>query len=195
MYTKTIIYGGCEFSTTLLNIFFPLMLKQEFESLIDCAYFHTRSDGKLFTISRMNATACGRQSTDRSLWEAHDAHPEQTLNGLSGIRLTIDLKKIKVRGQIAEDHSITASNYKLKITHVFFYLGATIADDLSQDPEDQQTKQTVLATSTFSRIPKRVWEKRKLNIIICPRVGLYARSRRNTQFSNFSERRGFITFF
>ena len=46
---------GCVLAPTLFRIFFLLLLKHAFDSLDNGVYIRTRSDGKLFNLSRLRA--------------------------------------------------------------------------------------------------------------------------------------------
>ena len=46
---------GCVLATALFGIFFSFLLKHAFDSSDDGVYIHTRSNGKLFNLSRLRA--------------------------------------------------------------------------------------------------------------------------------------------
>ena len=52
--------------------------------------------------------------------------------------------------------------HELQVVQEFTYLGSTVTDNLSMDPEIG--KRIGRASTTFARLSKRVWENRKLTL-------------------------------
>ena len=166
---------GCVLAPTLFGIYFAVMLKHAFGQSEDGIYLHTRSDGKLFSISRLRAKTKVRQVLIRDMLFADDAalvaHSQEQLqrlmdqlsNACADFRLTISLKKTQIMGQGTENiPSITISDYKLEAVHQFTYLGSKITDNLCLDPDiDQRIGR---AATTFARLTQRVWTNSKLSI-------------------------------
>ena len=78
-------------------------------------------------------------------------------------RLTISLKKTNVLGQdIPAPLVITIDDYELEVIHQFMYLGSTITDKLSLDPEIN--KRIGKAATTLAHLTSRVWTNPKLTV-------------------------------
>ena len=77
--------------------------------------------------------------------------------------LIISLKKTNVLGQdILAPPVITINDYELKVIHQFMYLGSTITNNLSLDPEiDKRIRK---AATTLTRLTSRVWTNPKLTM-------------------------------
>ena len=150
------------------------MLKHAFGASTEGIYLHTRSDGKLFNVSRLKAKTKIREVLIRDLLFADDAaltahqedHLESLMNRFSkaceDFRLTISLKKTNIMNQDTESPpSIAINNYQLEvITEEFTYLGSTVTDSLDMGPE--LNRRIGRATSIVARLSKRVWENHKL---------------------------------
>ena len=121
---------------TLFGIFFSLLLKHAFDSSDDGVYIRTRSNGKLFNLSRLRAKTKVRRVLIREMLFADDvalvAHTEEALqrmiNSFSQARkdfgLTISLKKNNIMAQdTAIAPTIHIDNYNLEVVSEFTYLG------------------------------------------------------------------------
>ena len=77
--------------------------------------------------------------------------------------LIISLKKTNILGQdILAPPVITIDDYELKVVHQFMYLGSTITDNLSLDPEID--KRIGRAATTLTHLTSRVWTNPKLTM-------------------------------
>ena len=77
--------------------------------------------------------------------------------------LTISQKKTNVLGQdIPAPPVITINDYELEVIHQFMYLGSTITDNLSLDPEID--KRIGRAATTLACLTSRVWTNPKLTV-------------------------------
>ena len=111
-------------------------------------YLRTRTDGKLFNLSRLKA------KTKVQLWCLRDflfaddaavtAHSAEDLKHLmtrfsdacQDFGLTISLKKTQVMGQDTDSlPAISINDHELDVIHDFVYLGSAISDTLSLDAE------------------------------------------------------------
>jgi len=63
---------GCVLSPTLFGIFFAIMLKHAFGTSVEGVFVRTRSDGKLFNLSRLRTKTKVRQTIIRDLLFASD---------------------------------------------------------------------------------------------------------------------------
>ena len=83
---KNGVKQGCVLAPTLFGIFFSLLLRFAFSRSEDGVYLHTRSDGKLFNLSRLKAKAKIRTVLIRKMLFADDAaltsHTEEGLQRL-----------------------------------------------------------------------------------------------------------------
>ena len=78
-------------------------------------------------------------------------------------RLIISLKKTNILGQdIPAPPVITINDYELKVIHQFMYLGSTITDNLSLDPEID--KRIGKAATTLTHLTSRVWTNPKFTM-------------------------------
>ena len=172
---KSGVKQGCVLAPTLFGIYFAVMLKHAFRTSTDGIYLHTRSDGKLYSLSRLKAKTKIREVLIRDMLFADDAaltaHEEQHLQNLmdcfsqacEDFRLTISLKKTNIMSQDTESlPAITINNYQLDVVKEFTYLGSTMTDNLSMDSEI--SRRIGRATSTLARLSKRVWDNAKLTL-------------------------------
>ena len=102
---------GCVLAPTLFEIFFAMMLKHAFGSAAEVIYLRTRTDRKLFNLSRLRAKTkvqmlCMRDFlfADDAAVTAHSAEDLQQLmtrfsDACQDFGLTISLKKTQVMGQ------------------------------------------------------------------------------------------------
>ena len=150
-----------------------LLLKHAFNSSDDGVYISTRSDGKLFNLSRLRAKTKVRRVLIHEMLFADDAalvaHTEEALQRMinsfsqasKDFGLTISLKKTNI---MAQDTPIAPiihiDNYNLEVVSEFTYLGSTMSSNLSLEPE--RSRRIGKASSVMSRLSKRVWENKKL---------------------------------
>ena len=128
----------CVLAPTLFGIFFAVMLKHAFGTVTEGVYLPTRSDGKLFNLSRLRVKSkvqlkCMQDFllVDDAAVVAHSAEDlQQLMNCFSkackDFGLTISVKKTEVMGQGMDSPlSITISTQELEVVHDFVYLGST----------------------------------------------------------------------
>jgi len=165
---------GCVLAPTLFGIFFSLLLKDAFGTSTEGIYLSTRSDGKLFNLSRLKAKTKVTQRylreflfADDAAIAAHSAEELQHLmdrfsNSCENYGLTISIKKTQVMSQEPADDNpeITIGDSKLEVVHDFVYLGSSIADSLVLETEIN--RRIGKAATTMSRLAKRVWKNSKL---------------------------------
>ena len=164
---------GCVLAPTLFGIFFAVLLKHAFGAATEGIFLRTRSDGKLFNLSRLRAKTKVQMRLLRDFLFADDAaittHTAEDLQQLldrfatacNAFGLTISLKKTQVMGQdVDEPPSVSITDYELEAVHEFVYLGSTIADNLSLETE--LNRRIGKAATTLSRLTKRVWTNSKL---------------------------------
>ncbi|XP_050707960.1 uncharacterized protein LOC126993145 [Eriocheir sinensis] len=165
---------GCVLAPTLFGIFFAVMLKHAFGPTTEGIYLRTRSDGKLFNLSRLRAKSKVQRKCVRDFLFADDAavtaHSAEGLQQLmirfneacDDFGLTISLKKTQVMGQdVDQPPDIRIADHRLDVVHDFVYLGSTISDSLSLDAE--LNRRIGKAATTMSRLTKRVWSNNKLS--------------------------------
>ena len=151
------------------------MLKHAFGTATEGVYLQTRSDGKLFHLSRLRAKTKVQLNADFLFADdaavvAHSAEDLQQLvncfsKACQDFGLTVNLKKTQVMGQgVDSPPSITISTQELEVVHDFVYLGSTIFDTLSLDVK--LDKRIDRAATMFSRLKKRAWLNRKLTAYI-----------------------------
>ena len=137
-------------------------------SFSDGIYIYTRSDGKLYSASRLRAVTKRRLILIRELLFADDAalvaHSETKLQNLMDrlseacdkFGLTISVKKTVVVGQgVPSPPIITLNNTPLEVVDKFCYLGSTVTDSVSLDEE--LNIRIGKAATTFGRLAKRAW--------------------------------------
>ena len=138
---------GCVLAPTLFGIFFAVMLKHAFGTATEGVYLQTRSDGKLFKLSRLTAKTKVQLKCMRNFLFADDAtvvaYSAEDLQQLmyccskacQDFQLTISLKKTQVACQgVDSPPSITIYTQELEVVHDFVYLGSMISDTLSICP-------------------------------------------------------------
>ncbi|XP_050703781.1 uncharacterized protein LOC126989216 [Eriocheir sinensis] len=141
---------GCVLAPTLFGIFFAVMLKHAFGPTTEGIYLRTRSDGKLFNLSRLRAKSKVQRKCVRDFLFADDAavtaHSAEGLQQLmirfneacDDFGLTISLKKTQVMGQdVDQPPDIRIADHRLDVVHDFVYLGSTISDSLSRCGAEQ----------------------------------------------------------
>ena len=164
---------GCVLAPTLFGIFFAVLLKHAFGSATEGIYLRTRSDGKLFNLSRLRAKSKVQLKCLRDFLFADDAaitaHSVDDLQQLMtrfseacrDFGLTISLKKTQVMGQdVDSPPTISISDHELEVVHDFVYLGSTISDSLSLNLEI--SRRIGKAATSMSRLSKREWTNGKL---------------------------------
>ena len=164
---------GCVLAPTLFGIFFAIMLKHAFGNATEGIHLHTRSDGKMFNLTRLKAKTKIQKKLIRDMLFADDAaivaHSQEDLQKLMDrfadackeFGLTISIKKTEVMGQeVSKEPEILINNQKLVVAESFIYLGSTITNDLSLKKE--LDRRIGRASATFAKLRKRVWENRKL---------------------------------
>uniref|UniRef100_A0A8C9WDN1 Reverse transcriptase domain-containing protein n=1 Tax=Scleropages formosus TaxID=113540 RepID=A0A8C9WDN1_SCLFO len=165
---KSGVKQGCVLAPTLFGIFFAVLLKQAFGNSTEGVYLRTRCDGKLFNLARLKARSKVRKVFIRDMLFADDAalvsHTEEELQRLmdcfsrtvGAFGLKISLEKTNVMGQSTpQPPSISIGNYTLEVVHAFDYLGSTITDTMSLEPE--LNKRIGKAATTLSSLSRRVW--------------------------------------
>ena len=133
---------------TLFGIFFSVLLNFVFHHFEEEIYLHSRSDGKLFSLSSLKAKSKVRTVLLKEMLFADNAalisHTEEGLQDLiywfpyacKEFGLTISIKKTNVMGQnVPAPPSITINNEVLEVTDHFTYLGSTVISNLPLDTE------------------------------------------------------------
>ena len=169
------VQHGCILTPTLFGIFFTLLLRHAFGTGQEGIYLQTRSDGSLFNLACLKVRTKVHEALIRDMLFADDAtvmtHTQRELQLLMDLfsqackdfRLIISLKKTNVLGQdILAPPLITIKDYELKVIHQFMYLGSTITNDLSLDPEIN--KRIGKAATTVAHLTSRVWTNPKLTV-------------------------------
>ena len=166
---------GCVLAPTLFGIFFALLLRHTFGTAQEGIYLWTRSDGSLFNLACLKARTKVCKALIRDMLFADDAtvvtHTQRELQLLmdhfsqacKDFRLIISLKKTNVLGlDILAPPVITIDDYELEVIHQFMYIGSTITDNLSLDPEID--KRIGKAATTLTHLTSRVWTNPKLTV-------------------------------
>lgn len=164
---------GCVLAPTLFGIFFSMLLKHAFGDTNEGVFLRTRSDGRLFNLSRLRSNKKVRQALIRDLLFADDAgiatHSESELQFLmdrlsaacKDFGLIISIPKTKILPQgVTEKPSIKIDNYELGVVEDFPYLGSNISGSLSLDTEIN--KRIGKAAGTLSKLSERVWKNSRL---------------------------------
>ena len=115
---------GCVLAPTLFGIFFSMLLKHAFGDVKEGIFLRTRSDGRLFNLSRLRAKTKVREAMIRDMLFADDAgiatHTEEELQLLMDrlsaackeFGLIISLPKTKILSQGSSvKPSILIDNY------------------------------------------------------------------------------------
>lgn len=165
----------CVLVPTLFGIFFSLLLNFAFKDSEESVHLHTRSDGKLFNLSRLKAKKKVCTVHIREMLFADDtaltSHTEEDLQSLMDrfahackeFGLTISIKKTHVKGQgVLATPSNCIDNEKLEITHQFIYPGSTVTSKLSL--EVKISKRIAKAAAIMAKVNKRVWGNNQLTV-------------------------------
>ncbi|XP_050707118.1 uncharacterized protein LOC126992423 [Eriocheir sinensis] len=174
-----------------------VMLKHAFGPTTEGIYLRTRSDGKLFNLSRLRAKSKVQRKCVRDFLFADDAavtaHSAEGLQQLmirfneacDDFGLTISLKKTQVMGQdVDQPPDIRIADHRLDVVHDFVYLGSTISDSLSRcgaeqtDRESwtlrarQERKLNSLHMRCLRRILNITWQDKITNNTVLERAGM-----------------------
>ena len=138
-------------------------------------HLHTRSEGRLFNLTRLKAKTKAQTVLINEMLFADDAaltsHTEEGLQQLiskfahacNEFGLTISIKKTNVMGQdFPAVPSININDEVLKVTDRFPYLGSTITNNLSLDAKIE--KPIAKAAAVMSKLSERVWENHQLTL-------------------------------
>ena len=166
---------GCVLAPTLFGIFFSMLLRHAFGAVNEGIFLRTRSDGRLFNLSRLRARTKVREAMIIDMLFADDAaiaaHTEEELQHLMDrlssaceeFGLIISLPKTKILSQGSSSKpSIKIDSYELGVVEEFPYLGSTISESLSLDSEIN--KRIGRAAGTLSKLTDRVWANPTLNV-------------------------------
>ena len=136
-------------------------------------YLRTRTDGKLFNLSRLRAKTKVHLRRLRDFLFADDAavtvHSTEDLQQLmtrfsdacQDFGLTISWKKTQVMEQDVDSPlAISINDHELDVIHDFVYLGSAISDTLSLDAEFG--RRIGKAATTMTRLTKKAWNNSKL---------------------------------
>ena len=145
---------GCVLALTLFGIFFSLLLQYAFSDCDDGVYLHTRTDGKLFNITRLRAKTKVRCILIRERLFADDAglvshsvrltHLQRLVDRFAHackeFGLTLSPKKTKVMAQDSDVSPVIAINGQpLEVVPTFTYLGSTVCESrLGTEQQDWQ---------------------------------------------------------
>ena len=166
---------GRVLAPTLFGIFFALLLRHAFGTAQEGIYLQTRSDGSLFNLAHLKVRTKVRETLIRDVLFADDAtvmtHTQRELQLLmdhfsqacKDFGLIISLKKTNILCQdILAPPFITINDYELAVIHQFTYLGSTITNNLSLDPEINKMIRN--AATTLAHPTSRVWTNPKLTM-------------------------------
>ena len=172
---KSGVKQGCVLAPTLFGIFFSMLLTYAFKHTNEGVFLHTRSSGKLFNLARLKAKTKVRKVLIREMLYADDAavisHTEKGLQELidcfssacKKFGLTISVKKTEVMSQNVETPpTIKIDNKPLQVTNNFTYLGSTINNSLSLNPEID--RRIAKAAGTLAKLDSRVWTNNHLTL-------------------------------
>ena len=171
---KNGVKQGCVLAPTLFGIFFSMLLHYAFNDSTDGIYLRTRSDGSLFNLARLKAKTLVRKVLVRELLFADDAalvsHTEDGLqcmlnkfsDACKEFGLTISIKKTQVMGlNTSSAPTLHIEGQPLEAVDDFVYLGSNISSRASLDTEIK--RRIAKASSTMSRLGKRVWSNKKVS--------------------------------
>ena len=166
---------GCVLAPSLFGIFFALLLRHAFGTAQEGIYLQTRSDSSLFNLAHLKVRTKVHEALIRDMLVADNAavmtHTQRELQVLmdhfsqacKDFGLIISLKKTNVLAQdVPAPPVITINDYELEVVHQFTYLGSTITDNLSLDPEID--KRIGKAATTLAHLTSRVWTNPKLTM-------------------------------
>ena len=165
---KSGVKQGCVLAPTLFGIFFSMVLQSAFTDCNEGIYIRTRTDGKLFNISRLRAKTKVREVLIREMLFADDAAlVSKSENGLQDLvnrlsnackdfGLTISIKKTNIMSQGTNSAPyITINNTQLEVVDSFKYLGATITS--TPTLEKELSGRIGKAIGVMNKLESRVW--------------------------------------
>ena len=164
---------------TLFSLYLTAVLWYAFKDCDTGVYFRFRTSGRIFRLTRFNATTLLSEGFLRELLYADDADlvthsPEdmQTImdrfaDACTRFGLTISLDKTKVMhtpvpGSTYVEPDIYVYGSRLDVVTSFVYLGSTISSDGSLDAEIKE--RISKASGAFGSLEDRVWSDRDLTI-------------------------------
>ena len=164
---------GGMLAPTLFGVFFSVLLKHAFRTTNAGILLCSRTDGKLFNLSRLRSKTKVSQvllrdflfADDAALVAQSDNDLQNLLNGFSNacddFGLIISLKKTKIMTQGTDaSSSLFIKDYGLETVNSFIYLGSTLTSTTSLDTEIG--KRIGHAATNMSKLSQRVWENQKL---------------------------------
>ena len=171
---KSGVKQGCVLAPTLFGIFFAVLLKHAFGTFTEGIYLRTRSDGKLFNLSRLKAKTEVHHKCLRDFLFADDA--AITTHTEEGLQLLMDrfdqacvafgLLSVKTKrkslGRIQPHYPTSDSltkHWKLSTT---LCIWALQSPTLSLSLDAELDRRIGKAATTMSRLNKRVWTNARL---------------------------------
>ncbi|XP_045449679.1 uncharacterized protein LOC123658286 [Melitaea cinxia] len=165
---------GCVLAPTLFGIFFSLLLREAFGNDQQGIHFYTRTDGKLYNITKLLKSKRNREDifvdsllfADDAAFVADSALELQTIldrfaRACALFSMMINAKKtvVMVQGS-TKIPKITLDGVPLAVVNKFAYLGSTVSNNLSLDAEiDIRIGK---AATTFGQLNTRVWKNKHL---------------------------------
>ena len=164
---------GCVLAPTLFGIF-SLLLIHAFDSSDDGVYIHTKSDERLFNLSKVKAKTkmrhaysidavyrpCCPCSSHRG---SSSENYKQLLSSQQTLRSDHQPKETNI---MAQDTGIAPNihidNYSSEVVSEFTYLGSSMSSNLSLKLELK--RRIGKPSAAMSRLSKRVWENKKLTL-------------------------------
>ena len=164
---------GCVLAPLLFSIFFAMMLLVAFRNSDIGIPIHSRADGSVFNLRRLQARTKTVPSLVRDLLYAddcallaHTLHDAQHLFDrfrTAAVRfgLTVSLKKTEVMYQALSSSTsaapvVRADDITLKAVDHFCYLGSILSADANADMDI--SARIAKASSSFGRLSKRLWD-------------------------------------
>ena len=169
---------GCVLAPTLFSMVFAAILSDAFQPGDPGVPIRYGTNGKLFTLCRLQAITKVKETVLRDFPFADDctsnSHTEcemQTLidrfsSACDNFGLTISTQKTKVTYQPAPnqpyaDPSISVKGQTLKAVNNFTYLGSTLSRNVVID--DEVNRRLAKASASFGRLRKMVWGRRGIS--------------------------------
>ena len=173
---------GCVLAPTLFTLYLAAVLETMAQDLDKGVYIRTRSDGKLFNLSRLKASTkvreiCVRELlyADDSALVATDAEDMQEIVDrfssaatLFGLRINVSKTELLYQppslcdSDVDHPPVILVNGAALTNAESFTYLGSTVTNTNSSDLEVAKRIQS--ATKAFGALYKRLWSRHDIKL-------------------------------
>ena len=180
---KNGVKQGDPAAPTYFTLFLTAILNLLAQATQEGVYIRTRSDGKLFNLSRLKATTKVRTELIRDLLYADDAamvtHSLEAIQEVTSrfseiskaFGLQISTHKTELLYQLSPNNQnrdnvqpiVTIDGEALNMVHKFKYLGSYVSDDIKVDTEISHRIQ--MASAAYGKLKKRLFDSHDISLV------------------------------